>query len=215
MISHPHTSIVPGVMIFLIVMSINLLGDGVRDALDPRLRSGALSRPRATTLVERQGEIPCRNRRPSGNPEPRNPIPRGRPHLPRCRRCLARGEAGRMPRRHRRKRLGQICNSPQSVMGLVASPPWRDHRRRGEVSRRRPDRRGLRDAPPKARRPGGLYFPGPAFHPAPPLPHRPPTGRGDPVTSQDQHCRGPVPRHPASEGRAHPQCRGPCRQLPA
>ena len=59
MISHPHTSIVPGVMIFLIVMSINLLGDGVRDALDPRLRSGALSRPRATTLVERQGEIPA------------------------------------------------------------------------------------------------------------------------------------------------------------
>ena len=58
MISHPHTSIVPGLMIFLIVMSINLLGDGVRDALDPRLRSGALSRPRATTLVRRQGDIP-------------------------------------------------------------------------------------------------------------------------------------------------------------
>ena len=59
LISHPHTSIVPGIMIFLIVMSINLLGDGVRDALDPRLRSGALSRPRATTLVERSGEIPA------------------------------------------------------------------------------------------------------------------------------------------------------------
>ncbi len=58
MISHPHTSIVPGLMIFLIVMSINLLGDGVRDALDPRLRSGALSRPRATTLVKRHGDIP-------------------------------------------------------------------------------------------------------------------------------------------------------------
>ncbi|MBX2823404.1 MAG: dipeptide/oligopeptide/nickel ABC transporter permease/ATP-binding protein, partial [Gammaproteobacteria bacterium] len=58
-ISHPHTSIVPGVMIFIIVMSINLLGDGVRDALDPRLRSGALSRPRAVTLVERQGDIPA------------------------------------------------------------------------------------------------------------------------------------------------------------
>ncbi len=58
MISHPHTSIVPGLMIFLIVMSINLLGDGVRDALDPRLRSGGLSRPCAATLVRRQGEIP-------------------------------------------------------------------------------------------------------------------------------------------------------------
>ncbi|WP_204247839.1 dipeptide/oligopeptide/nickel ABC transporter permease/ATP-binding protein [Kiloniella litopenaei] len=58
LISHPHTSIIPGIMIFLIVMSINLLGDGVRDALDPRLRSGALSRPLATTLVQRQGNIP-------------------------------------------------------------------------------------------------------------------------------------------------------------
>lgn len=51
LITSPYVSLVPGVMIFLIVMSINLLGDGVRDALDPRLRSGALSRPLATTLV--------------------------------------------------------------------------------------------------------------------------------------------------------------------
>ncbi|MFB9151409.1 dipeptide/oligopeptide/nickel ABC transporter permease/ATP-binding protein [Roseovarius ramblicola] len=58
LISHPHTSVVPGIMIFLIVMSINLLGDGVRDALDPRLRSGALSRPLPTTLVDRKGEVP-------------------------------------------------------------------------------------------------------------------------------------------------------------
>ena len=58
LITAPHTSIVPGVMIFFIVMSINLLGDGVRDALDPRLRSGALSRPRATTLVNRKGPVP-------------------------------------------------------------------------------------------------------------------------------------------------------------
>ncbi|MBK0327998.1 dipeptide/oligopeptide/nickel ABC transporter permease/ATP-binding protein [Rhodobacteraceae bacterium F11138] len=59
LISHPFTSVVPGVMIFLIVMSINLLGDGVRDALDPRLRSGALSRPRATTLVQRNDPVPA------------------------------------------------------------------------------------------------------------------------------------------------------------
>ncbi len=58
LITSPHTSVVPGVMIFLIVMSINLLGDGVRDALDPRLRSGALSRPSATTLVDRRGDVP-------------------------------------------------------------------------------------------------------------------------------------------------------------
>ncbi|HIC82461.1 MAG TPA: dipeptide/oligopeptide/nickel ABC transporter permease/ATP-binding protein [Kiloniellaceae bacterium] len=53
LINAPHASIVPGVMIFVIVMSVNLLGDGVRDALDPRLRSGALSRPAAATRVER------------------------------------------------------------------------------------------------------------------------------------------------------------------
>ena len=53
LITAPHTSIVPGVMILLIVMSVNLLGDGIRDALDPRLRSGALARPMATTRVER------------------------------------------------------------------------------------------------------------------------------------------------------------------
>jgi peptide/nickel transport system permease protein len=47
LITNPHTSIVPGVMILIIVMAINLLGDGVRDALDPRLKSGALSRPHA------------------------------------------------------------------------------------------------------------------------------------------------------------------------
>ena len=54
LITAPHTSIVPGVMILLIVMSVNLLGDGIRDALDPRLRSGALARPMATTRVERR-----------------------------------------------------------------------------------------------------------------------------------------------------------------
>ncbi|MDF0601885.1 dipeptide/oligopeptide/nickel ABC transporter permease/ATP-binding protein [Psychromarinibacter sp. C21-152] len=58
LITNPHTSVVPGLMIFIIVMSINLLGDGVRDALDPRLRSGALSRPKPTTTVARQSSPP-------------------------------------------------------------------------------------------------------------------------------------------------------------
>ncbi len=59
LITNPHTSVVPGVMILIIVMAINLLGDGVRDALDPRLRSGALTRPRPATLVERTGPVPA------------------------------------------------------------------------------------------------------------------------------------------------------------
>ena len=58
LITNPHTSIVPGAMILIIVMSINLLGDGVRDALDPRLKSGALSRPMAATLVNRAKPAP-------------------------------------------------------------------------------------------------------------------------------------------------------------
>lgn len=49
----PHVSVIPGLMIFALVMSINLLGDGVRDVLDPRLKSGALTRPVARTAIIR------------------------------------------------------------------------------------------------------------------------------------------------------------------
>jgi peptide/nickel transport system permease protein len=58
LITNPHTSIVPGIMILIIVMSVNLLGDGIRDSLDPRLKSGALSRPVAATRVARQSPPP-------------------------------------------------------------------------------------------------------------------------------------------------------------
>ena len=34
----PWMAIWPGLAIFLVVLSLNLLGDGLRDALDPRLR---------------------------------------------------------------------------------------------------------------------------------------------------------------------------------
>ena len=50
-INSPHVSIIPGLMIFFIVMSMNLLGDGIRDVLDPRLKSGALSRPASRTRI--------------------------------------------------------------------------------------------------------------------------------------------------------------------
>ena len=54
----PHVAIVPGLVIFMLVMSINLFGDGVRDVLDPRLKSGALTRPVARTAIDRpKGEI--------------------------------------------------------------------------------------------------------------------------------------------------------------
>ena len=34
----PYFMIIPGLAIFLSVLSFNLLGDGLRDALDPRAR---------------------------------------------------------------------------------------------------------------------------------------------------------------------------------
>jgi len=34
----PHTSLLPGLVIFFTVLGFNLLGDGLRDALDPRMR---------------------------------------------------------------------------------------------------------------------------------------------------------------------------------
>ena len=34
----PHVAIIPGLCIFTTVLGLNLLGDGLRDALDPRLK---------------------------------------------------------------------------------------------------------------------------------------------------------------------------------
>lgn len=59
MFSAPHVSVVPGLMIFLLVMSFNLLGDGIRDLLDPRLKSGILLRARAVTAVNRASVPPA------------------------------------------------------------------------------------------------------------------------------------------------------------
>ena len=59
MFSAPHVSVVPGLMIFLLVMSFNLLGDGIRDLLDPRLKSGILLRARAVTTVTRSAVPPA------------------------------------------------------------------------------------------------------------------------------------------------------------
>ena len=59
MFSAPHVSVVPGLMIFLLVMSFNLLGDGIRDLLDPRLKSGILLRARAITAINRASVPPA------------------------------------------------------------------------------------------------------------------------------------------------------------
>jgi peptide/nickel transport system permease protein len=34
----PHLTIVPGLMLVITVLSLNVFGDGIRDALDPRAK---------------------------------------------------------------------------------------------------------------------------------------------------------------------------------
>jgi peptide/nickel transport system permease protein len=36
---YPYLVVIPGIFIVLTVMSLNLIGDGLRDALDPRLKN--------------------------------------------------------------------------------------------------------------------------------------------------------------------------------
>jgi peptide/nickel transport system permease protein len=120
----PHVSIIPGLMIFFLVMSINLLGDGVRDVLDPRLRAGDLTRPLSVTRVKRPA-LP--EKTISGGPvlDVRNletSFQRGRrlnPAVKQVSFALDKGEC-----------LGLIGESGSgksvtalSLMGLVASPP--------------------------------------------------------------------------------------------
>ncbi len=45
----------PGIAIFLVVMGFNMLGDGLRDVLDPRIRKGASRGARAADGQESQG----------------------------------------------------------------------------------------------------------------------------------------------------------------
>jgi peptide/nickel transport system permease protein len=37
-VSAPHLAVVPGAMLVLTVLALNIFGDGVRDALDPRAK---------------------------------------------------------------------------------------------------------------------------------------------------------------------------------
>jgi peptide/nickel transport system permease protein len=48
----PHVATLPGLVILVLVIGINLVGDGLRDVLDPYLSSGALVSPRPATEVD-------------------------------------------------------------------------------------------------------------------------------------------------------------------
>jgi peptide/nickel transport system permease protein len=122
LITSPHTSIVPGIMIFLIVMSINLLGDGVRDAIDPRLKSGALSRPLPATIVERDTTPPAPSNDLLALQELRTEFQVGE--------RVYKAVGGVSLKVNKGECLGIIGESGSgksvtalSVMGLVASPP--------------------------------------------------------------------------------------------
>ncbi len=53
LLTAPHVAAIPGLAIFALTMAINLLGDGVRDMLDPRLRAGAMAPAGPATRVAR------------------------------------------------------------------------------------------------------------------------------------------------------------------
>lgn len=38
LVSYPHLAIAPGIMLMLLIISLNVVGDGIRDVIDPRLR---------------------------------------------------------------------------------------------------------------------------------------------------------------------------------
>jgi peptide/nickel transport system permease protein len=47
----PHVATIPGLVILLLAIGINLVGDGLRDVLDPKLKSGGAARTHAKTAV--------------------------------------------------------------------------------------------------------------------------------------------------------------------
>ncbi|RXF74493.1 ABC transporter permease, partial [Hansschlegelia zhihuaiae] len=53
--SAPHVAAAPGVATFLLVVGLNLLGDGLRDLLDPRMADGR-DAPGPATRVEREAQ---------------------------------------------------------------------------------------------------------------------------------------------------------------
>lgn len=65
----PHVATLPGLVILVLVIGINLVGDGLRDVLDPYLRAGALVSPRPATEVD--AKLLARKRREKTGARPR------------------------------------------------------------------------------------------------------------------------------------------------
>jgi ABC-type dipeptide/oligopeptide/nickel transport system permease subunit len=213
----PHVAIVPGVVIFLLVMSINLFGDGVRDVLDPRLKSGALTRPVARTAIERpKGEVDAGRRRGrrARRQGAEDRVPR-RPHRPQGgRRGRSEARPDRVPGHRRRIRFRQVGH--RHVDHGAGADPARPHHRRRDPAQGRGSAGRLRRAhKAAARRRGQPCLPGPAGHAAPAVHRRRPDHRGDPRPPAARPCQGAREgQGPAGPG-AHPQSRAAARFLPA
>jgi len=54
----PHTGILPGLVILALVLGLNLVGDGLRDLLDPKMRGAGSVRPQPSTRVEKAVAAP-------------------------------------------------------------------------------------------------------------------------------------------------------------
>jgi peptide/nickel transport system permease protein len=52
-----HMTVFPGAAIAMIIFSLNMMGDGLRDALDPKLRSGGFSKKRFKRMLENKKAI--------------------------------------------------------------------------------------------------------------------------------------------------------------
>jgi ABC-type dipeptide/oligopeptide/nickel transport system permease subunit len=65
--SHPHMTTFPGLAIFLAVLAFNLMGDGLRDALDPRLRALEAWRRRRERAAAQVRDLRGRVRHARGN----------------------------------------------------------------------------------------------------------------------------------------------------
>ena len=62
----PHVATIPGLVILLLAIGINLVGDGLRDVLDPRLKAGGVARTHPATATapvnRRKGRLTSRRR---------------------------------------------------------------------------------------------------------------------------------------------------------
>ena len=122
----PHVAIIPGIVIFVLVMSINLFGDGVRDVLDPRLRAGALTRPVARTAID-----PAAGARDPADPDAVLDVRDLRTEFT-IGRTVYRAVGGVDLKLGERECLGIVGESgsgksvtAMSIMGLVPTPPGR------------------------------------------------------------------------------------------